>query len=295
VESEDIRVFVEGREAQVTKVVGPEEPFHLGLVMDVSPSKEREVDPIREATDWFVSLFPEQDPIMLLTFDSKVYVDCDWTTDRKEVQEAIWEFGLHKPGSSTILYETVVMAVQQKFQEKKPRTAMILFSDGVDTGSKAVEKEESIEFLKRSGVLTYCVQHFSMLHHTRRTRKPMSQPPEIGPIPGSPGSQSGGIFIGGGNSDRDFEEYKARRMFQNAAAYLGTLARAGGGRYINIASVDELSKAYQRIYEDVAHVYTVSFIPPKPVTRDPFKKVRVKTSREEIICPVRPEAIWTER
>ena len=159
---EEIGIQVNGQPAQVSRVYLPDEPFDIGLVMDVSPSKEAEVDPIRQATDWFVSLFPLQNRMLILTFDEDIYVDCDWTTDRKKVQEAIWEYGLHKPGDSTILHETVVAAADQKFVSRKPRTVMILFTDGVDTGSENVTDEESIQFLKDSNVLTYCIQHFSM-------------------------------------------------------------------------------------------------------------------------------------
>ena len=290
---EEIGVQVNGTSVPVERVLLPDDPFDVGLVMDVSPSKEGEVDPIRQATDWFVSLFPLQDRILLLTFASEIYVDCDWTTDRKKVQEAIWEFGLHKPGSSTILYETVVAAVDQKFLSRKPRTVMIIFSDGVDTGSKSVTDKESIEFLGDSNVLTYCVQHFSLSHYWR-THFPGYESPDISTIPAPSGTKMGPILVGG-RSERDWAEYKINAIRDRAVTYMGRLARAGGGQHIQLAGVDELEKAYARIFEDLADVFTVTFIPPKGTSPAHFRSITVNTSREGVLAHPLPKRHWMIR
>ena len=290
---EEIGVEVNRTQVQVLDVMLPDEPFDIGLVMDVSPSKEAEVDPIRQATDWFVSLFPLQNRIMVLTFDSEIYVDCDWTTDRKEVQEAIWEYGLHKPGSSTILYETVVAATEQKFMERKPRTVMILFSDGVDTGSKSVNDEESIKFLDQSALLTYCVQHFSLKHYWRQYY-PGHESPDISNIPGPSGTKMGPIMVGG-RSERDMAEYKINSIRDRAVAYLGRLARAGGGQHIQLAAVDELEKAYARIFEDLADVFTVTFVSPEGIPETSYRTVTVTTTREGVIAHPLPKRHWIIR
>lgn len=290
---EEIGVEVNGESVSVTKIFPPDQPFDVGLVMDVSPSKEGEVDPIRQATDWFVSLFPLQNRILLLTFDSEIYVDCDWTTDRKKVQEAIWEFGLHKPGSSTILYETVVAAIDQKFLSRKPRTVMVLFSDGVDTGSKSVTDEESIEFLKESTVLTYCIQHFSLAHYWR-THFPGYESPDIDNIPAPRGTKMGPILVGS-RSERDWAEYKINAIRDRAVSYVGRLARAGGGQHIQLAGVDEMEKAYARIFDDLADVYTITFVPPKGTSPLNFYSVAVITTREGVFAHPLPKRHWMIR
>lgn len=290
---EEIDVLIDGTPVSELSVQLPDEPFDVGLVMDVSPSKEGEVDPIRQATDWFVSLFPLQNRILLLTFDSEIYVDCDWTTDRKKVQEAIWEFGLHKPGSSTILYETVVAAIDQKFLSRKPRTVMVLFSDGVDTGSKSVTDEESIEFLAKSAVLTYSIQHFSLEHYWR-THFPGYEDRDITNIPGPSGTKMGPIMVGG-RSERDWAEYKINAIRDRAVAYMGRLSRAGGGQHIQLAGVDELEKAYARIFDDLADVYTVSVSHPNRTPLSRLRSVTVTTTREGVVAQMLPKKHWTIR
>ncbi|MGW8178604.1 MAG: hypothetical protein ACWGQW_07550 [bacterium] len=293
IKPEEIGVQVNGEPVPVTGVLLPDEPFDVGLVMDVSPSKEGEVDPIRQATDWFVSLFPLQNRILILTFDSDIYLDCDWTTDRKKVQEAIWEYGLHKPGSSTILYETVVAAIDQKFLSRKPRTVMILFTDGVDTGSKSVTDEESIEFMADSNVLTYCIQHFSFSHYWR-SHAPGREEPDIRNIPGPSGTKMGPILVGG-RSDRDWAEYKINTIRDRAVKYIGRLSRAGGGQHIQLANVDELERAYARIFDDLADVFTVTFVPPKGTSKDHYRSVTISTTREGVLAHPLPKRHWMIR
>jgi hypothetical protein len=209
------------------------------------------------------------------------------------VQEAIWEYGLHKPGDSTILYETVVAAADQKFMSRKPRTVMVLFTDGVDTGSKNVTDEESIEFLKDSNVLTYCIQHFSMDHYWR-TNFPASEEPDLTRLPAPGGGKMGPIFVGGrGANDRDWAEYKIKRIHDRAVTYLGRVARAGGGEHIQLAAVGELEKAYGRIYEDLANVYTVCF--GQPGGDSPVRTFTVTTTREGAVPHLLPKKHWSTR
>ncbi|UCF37069.1 MAG: hypothetical protein JSU96_20125 [Acidobacteriota bacterium] len=286
---EEVRITVDGEAVQVLKLIEPDEPFNIGLLMDVSPSKEGEVDGIRRATADFVSWFPLDNPIMILTFDSEIYVDCDWTTDRKKVDEAIWEYGLHKPGGSTILREAIVAAVEQKYDEKRPRTAMILFTDGVDTGSKAIDEDESVEFLRQAGVVPYVLQHFS-IEHQMRVQNPSPENPDLSRMPSPRGTKMGPIFVGGRSSERDWAEYKVNQIHETAVSYLGKVSRAGGGMHIQMASVGELGKAYERVAAELTDVYTIYYAPPSRSLPGALRQVRVSCSRDDVTVRARPES-----
>jgi VWFA-related protein len=289
---EEIRVLVDGEQQTVSRLIGPKEPIHIGLLMDVSPSKEKAVDPIRQATGNFLLSFLPQNPVLLLTFDSEVYVDCDWTTDWKKVEEALWEFGLHKPGAVTILREALGMALTQKFFLHKPRTIMILFSDGVDTGSKSKTKKESLSALKGYGIVTHCVQHFSFVFHRKTWGTPTQFPESTGPIPRTPGPEIGPVILGGGRGETDLAEYKVKRLHENAVQYLGGVARATGGVHIQLASVSELGKAFDKIAEELVDVYTISFVPWKENQDRRFHPVHILTTREGVIARFRPKGYW---
>jgi hypothetical protein len=289
ISSEEIRLSVSGEPVEIVEIMGPEEPFHIGLVMDVSPSTEEDINPIRQATSDFVSLFPLEDPIMVLTFDSDVFVDCDWTTDRKKVDEAIWEYGLHKSGSTTILREAIVASLEQKFAEKKPRTAMILFSDGHDTGTKDISESDSVEYVSNTGIPIFCIMHFSFAHH-RRTFMPNEEPgqyPRIGStIPGTPGSNPAGISLGR-NSERDYIESAIQRIYNNSAAYLRRVTEAADGKFKILGGLDEMPRAYSEIAAELSSVYTIIYQPPANLKGD-TARVLIETNRDDTYVRSRP-------
>jgi VWFA-related protein len=293
-ELDELEILVDARPVKIKRIIQPDVPFDVGLLMDVSPSTEKEVDQIRQATSDFISYFPPQSRLLLLTFDSEVYVDCDWTTDRKKMDEAIWEYGLHKGGSKTILREARVAAAEQKFMPRKPRTAMILFSDGDDTGTKDISKEDSVAYLQKAQVLTYCIQHFSLEYHWK-VHHPAPESPDVSRMPSPGGSKAGPIFIGGpGTTERDIAEYKVNTIHENAVAYLGNVSRAGGGQHIQLATINDLAKAYERVASDLLEVYTIVFESPlQPGTQ--LHSVSVRTSREDVIAHFRPTGLWLGR
>lgn len=288
---EEIRITLGAQELPLTGVLGPEEPFDIGLVLDVSPSTEGNIDSIRRATSDFVSWFPLQNRFLVLTFDTEVYVDCDWTTDRRKVDEAIWEFGLHKPGGSTILYEAVTMAVRQKLRERRPRVAFVLFTDGVDTGSKAVKDHQSIDLLKTAGVVPFVIQHFD-LAHAWRMHMPAPERPDVTNLPPPSGGQAGPIFIGRG--ERETAQYMIDRMRQKAASYLGLLADAGGGAFHSLAGLDELPKVYEKIAVELLDVYTLQFRAPGPPPEG-RRRVAVTCTRPDVLVKLRPPGYYAHK
>lgn len=276
----------DGEKLEVTRLIPPNVPYDVGLVMDVSPSTEEDIDPIRQSTSDFVSYLPLESKILVLTFDDDVYVDCDWTTDRKKVDEAIWEYGLHKSGNSTILRDAVVASAEQKFFSHRPRTAMVLFTDGVDTGSKVYDKDKTIEFLQGAGVLTYAIQYFSLRHYQRlyapnSTRYPPD--PTRLPPPTGGGGGLGGIMIGGG-SDRDMADRRIRSLYDNAVGFMRMVGDAGGGGLYHMTGLDRMPDAYEEIASDLLDSYTIGFRPASRVTKESVRKVRIRTTREGVMA-----------
>lgn len=286
--ADEIRISLGTQDLELTELIGPDKPFDIALLLDVSPSTEANVDSIRRATSDFVSWFPLQNSFLVLTFDQEVYVDCDWTTDRREIDEAIWEFGLHKPGGSTILYEAVQMAVRQKLRQRRPRVAFVLFTDGVDTGSKAVKDHESVDLLRTAGVLPYVIQHFD-LAHAWRVHMPAPERPDVTNLPAPSGGPVGPIFVGRG--EREAAQYQIERMRQRANTYLSQLAEAGGGILHSVAGLDELPKAYERIAADLLQVYTLKFRAPGPPPEG-RRRVAVSTTRPDVLVRIRPPGYW---
>ncbi len=286
---DEVKVLQGTRELEVRRVLGPDEPFDIGLVLDVSPSVETYVDAIRDETSRLFHSTRPRDQGMILTFDSRIYVDCDWTDDRREIDEAIFELGLHKGGDSSVIYDALAVSLEAKFWERGPRQLLIFFSDGVETGSEDTKEEESLEVARRSGVLTYVIQYDPRPHYLRLHRGAMYDP-TWEPPPGTTGTSVGGIFVGSGRPSRtDRAGYMVGRMFDRAVQYLRKVAESGRGEYHMMLEPSDLASIYRRILTDLEHLSTVTI---DPTPGQGIQGVTIETTRPGVTAQLVTKGFW---
>ncbi len=291
IQADEVEVSAAGEILEVRRLLGPVEPFDAGLVLDVSPSVEEFVDAIRNDTSSFFRSLRERDKGLILTFDSEIYVDCDWTNDRRELDEAIFEIGLHKGGSTSVIFDALAVSLEQKFWDRGPRQVMIFFSDGVESGKNDLKLDESLEVARRSGVLTYVIQYDPRPHYLRLHRG-ASYDPTWDPPPGSTGGSVGGIFVGTGRpSTGDLADYKVGRIFDAASKYLHQVADAGRGTFNFMLKPAELAPIYRRILEDLTDITTVTIVPP-PGKREQFRPVAIASTRPGVVAIPVTKGYW---
>jgi hypothetical protein len=172
------------------------------------------------------------------------------------------------------------------FFDHRPRTAMVVFTDGVDTGSDVYKKDDDIvTFLRESGVLTYVIQHFSFDHYWR-VHYPVPENPDVRNLPPISPDPGGPIFTG--RTERDWAEYKIRKTYESAVGFVKRLGDAGGGGSYTIASLAEMPAAYEKIARELLESYTIGFKSAARSTNEPLRKIRVRTTREGVAGFPRP-------
>jgi Mg-chelatase subunit ChlD len=92
---------------------------------------------------------------MVLSFDDRVRVLSDFTSDRYRLRDAIQHT---RPGSGTALYDAVDLVINQKLETLQGRKAIVLFTDGVDTTSKYASYESTIRDAEELDALIYSVE-----------------------------------------------------------------------------------------------------------------------------------------
>ena len=289
IQPEEIQVLEGGRLQENLQVIGPDTPFDVGLLLDVSPSAHQNVDAIRRDTHAFFTALPFQTEALILTFDAEVYVDCDWTTDRKKVEEAIFEIGLHKPGSKSKIYDALDLTLDLKYVERGPRHTLILFSDGMENSSKLSEKK-AIEEVRKAGILTYAIQYDSRPYYRRLYGGPHYDPRRSTDIPGS-GTDVGGIYVGSGRNERDMAEYKVQTKYKNASKRMKSLGDAGRGEYFQMANWSDLPDIYGRILDQLEGVFTIRYLSQQQPDRR-FHSVRVATTRPDVTVRQITKGYW---
>jgi VWFA-related protein len=152
---QDIRYF--SRESDL--------PLTLGLLVDTSMSQQRVIDAERGASMRFLDrvLRETKDQVFILQFDFAVRMRQELTSSRRALEEALAFVDTpgrkelsYQGGGGTLLYDAVLKASKDIMQNQRGRKAVIVLSDGVDTGSD-VSMVAAIEAAQRTGTLVYSI------------------------------------------------------------------------------------------------------------------------------------------
>lgn len=294
---EEITILDDGQPQKLRRLFFSEEPFDLALLLDSSVSTTEAMPQIRIQSADFASRIPEGNRLLVLSFDSEVYVDCDWTADLGKAEDAIRNIESNEKANRTVLYEAVTVAAEKKFKREAPRKAMVLYTDGIDEGSHNVSQKESLTAIEESGILVYAIQYDSRDHYRRRGRLMSGRSPndpDWEPPVGTTGRKVGGIFVGGSNpSDRDTTEYIAQSRYDSARKYLRKVAEVGAGRYFETLTISDLANAYERIIQELSLVSTVTYVPARKARDGQYHRVRVGTTRSGVAAKTAREGYWS--
>jgi hypothetical protein len=317
IKPEEVKIYEEGKEQKLKRLFRSEEPFDVALLLDVSPSTYDIQEGIRERSIEFVQQMPEMNRMLLISFDDRIYIDCDWTADLQKVMDTIEGLSTNEKSSSTHLYEAISLVAQKKLTRKTPRRAMIVYTDGIDHGSDGFNDKESIELIEESGIVVYPIQYDSRAWYARQGNPtyddryppdpndpndprndpsdPRNRDPRIGrprtypstrrtnppTIPGTTPPTIGGIILGP-TSESDKSAYKAQVMYNHAKDYLFKLAYVSAGHYFETPSITMLGQAYSKIIDELAHVYTVTYIPSEIKHDGQVHRVRIDVTRPDV-------------
>jgi VWFA-related protein len=171
-EKRDFTVFEDGKLQTITDFTRETDvPLTLALLVDVSESQERLIDVERRAAhDFFTHVLRQKDEAFLISFGAEAELLQDSTNSPKLLLDGLNQLrlsvpvgGLH-PGpvptmqnqAGTILYDAVYLAANEKLKGDVGRKAIIVITDGVDTGSK-ISRDQSIEASQRADSIIYSI------------------------------------------------------------------------------------------------------------------------------------------
>jgi VWFA-related protein len=129
-------------------------PVSMSLVLDTSESvKGATLSELKSAAIAAVSELAEVDRVSLATFNSSVHLQNDWTSTQQEVRETIERADA---GGGTSLYDAAFARLLGADTVSGNRQLMLLFSDGMDTGSW-LPPSAAIDSARRSEMVVYSV------------------------------------------------------------------------------------------------------------------------------------------
>jgi Ca-activated chloride channel homolog len=289
----DFRLYEEGVEQDIEIFNSVETPFHVALVIDTSRSTMFKLEDIQDAASDFVRQLKREDKVMVVSFDSRVRLHCDFTSDYDELRGAIYET---RTGGSTKVYDAVDLVVD-RMERIQGRKAIVIFTDGVDTSSRDADYHGTIEKVEESGVLVYPIKYDTEMDlqqggifgpnnnpwpwpipspYPRGRRRWPFNPPISNQIPQWPRGRV--PPSSGGTSPDDYRQ---------AARYLQELADRSGGRLYNADTINNVSQAFSMIAEELRHQYTLGYYPTNTNKDGTYRRVKVRVEKSGMVVRAR--------
>jgi len=279
----DFQLFEDGVEQEITDFGPVEVPFHVVLMIDTSRSTAFKLEDIHNAAISFVEQLRPDDKVMVISFDDKIYIDSEFTSDRNRLRRAIYGT---RTGGGTKLYDAVDLVISERLDQVDGRKAIVLFTDGVDTTSKFARAQSTLDQVEESGVLVYPIHYSTMdtLGGGRPGRGgqgpiitipwPVPQPQGRRRWPVVPQNWPQQPQRGGGNGP------DANRKGEQ---YLRDLSYRSGGRMHEADSLQNLDNAFALIADELRHQYALSYYPTNAARDGSFRRVRVRVNRASLV------------
>jgi len=283
----DFRLYEDGVEQEIEAFESVETPFHVALLIDTSNSTMFKMDEIQDAALSFIRQLRRGDEVLIMSFDSKVRIHCDFTTNQDEMRRAIFET---RTGGSTKLYEAVDKVVD-RLEQIQGRKAIVLFTDGVDTSSRRANYQNTLDKVEESGALVYPIRYDTEMDNqggfnggnnspfplpspypSPRTRRRWPFNPFISnAFPQWPQGRGPSPSPGGSND------------YRKGARYLQELADRSGGRLHDADSRYNLTQAFARIAEELRHQYQLSYYPSNAKKDGAYRRVKVRVEKTGLV------------
>ena len=281
---DQFRLFEDGLEQKIAYFATTESPFSVVLLIDTSGSTQLRLDDIQDAAIQFVDKLKPSDSVMVMSFDDRIQVQCQATTDRSVINKAIRRT---HTGGGTRLYDAVEDILKKQLKTIPGRKAVVLFTDGVDTTSHRATYDSTIRLAEESDAPIYSVD-YDTSGFTGGMGQGIPLPGGRGtilglplPVPGIPGTT--GIP---GSSPGDY---------RRAVAYLHEISNTTGGRFYSGDSLFGIAQAFTWIAEELGRQYSLGYYPSKPGKDGERRQIKVKVTEADLVVKARDSYIYSEK
>ena len=287
--ADDFTLTEDGRAETIKSFSNPvNQPLRLGLLIDTSRSQGSALAGERTASGKFVDLMLTQpaDKAFLLHFDHEVELLQDFTSSKDKLHRELDEMttatgggenaqveggsgegqgegGEHRSRGhrgGTQMYDAIYLASNEVMASQPGRKAMILFSDGVDRGSKE-SLSSAVDAAEKANVSVYTVYFKG-----EEERQPMQQGMGGRHGGGGPYPQSGEVKVDG------------KKIMEQ-------IASRTGGRFFEAKKKDGFDEVYAQIMEELHGQYLLTYTPDKAASSDDstdgFHKISLKAKNAD--------------
>jgi Ca-activated chloride channel family protein len=152
---DDFEISEDGRPQALTHFTRDRVPLSLGVVLDISQSMfGQRIDDARLALEQFVAdRLDPADEVFVIVFNHSPEVEVPWTLGPRRVRYRLDHI---RPWGGTSIYDAMMEALPMFESRANQRAAVVLVSDGSDTGSRADVRDVRRQ-LRRSDAFVYAI------------------------------------------------------------------------------------------------------------------------------------------
>jgi len=288
------------------------QPLTLGLLVDVGRNMQGALDEEKKASQAFLDAMLSQkgDKAFVLHFAHDIELLQDVTDDRSRLEKAVRELGSESAnfktttdegtkdaeervihGHGTSLYDAVYLASGEILQSQKGRKALVLITDGIDSGSKEA-LTDAIEAAQRANVALYAIYiKGSQPQQQRQNNSPQQR--RSGYPGGYPGSYPGG-YPGGNNpnnpnsqgcqnnpndpncSNRPNTTGQPHKSYVDGKQLLERMCGETGGHVFEVSKKLSVEQIYAQIGDELRTQYLLGFTPDVAATKSGYHQLDLR-------------------
>jgi VWFA-related protein len=257
----DFRVFEDGREQPLSDLSLRQAPVDVALLIDSSSSVAESFEDFRRAVGEFSGRLAEDDRFSLVKFDDRVELLLDWSKSRLQLRRALTRLST---GVFTRFNDALMLSAREQFRKDQRRHALVVLSDGIDSGRGAATVETALRALLESQVTVYVISNTQI----ERARKQA----ELDNLLAGPDSS---VRF---NSLRIGDLREGLRVLDASERNLEQLTGATGGRLYRPQSFDALDRVYGEIADELRRQYALYYTPTNPTRDGRFRRINVEVS-----------------
>jgi Ca-activated chloride channel family protein len=276
----DFQLFEDGAAQEIASFDASATPASIALVIDASPSIFHELAEMRGAARSLAENLSPADEIAVVSFSSEAHLLLPFSKNRALLNRAIESQYLAKVenSSESRIYESVFLAVRELFAGRNGRKAIVLLTDGQDSGlgltwdprsalpgtgaaAQRLAFDDVARELGSDGIALFLVS---------TENRPRGMTPE---------------WLEAHRNEMLVDAEARKQNMPNYTLYLAELARRAGGQLYFLREIGNLSEIYRRIALAIGTQYTLGFYPSAGTARHGWRSLRVELAAGANVPP----------
>ncbi len=276
----DFHLFEDGVTQEIASFDASATPASITLVIDASPSIFHELAEMRAAAHALAENLSPTDEIAVVSFSSEAHLLLPFSKNRALLERAIESQYLAKVenSSESRIYESVFLAARELFAGRSGRKAMVLLTDGQDSGlGLSWDPRSALPSTgAAAGRLAFddVAREFGAdgiaLFIVSTENRPRGMTPE---------------WLEAHRSEMLVTAEARKQNMPNYTLYLAELARRAGGQLYFLREIGNLGEIYRRIALAISAQYTLGFYPSAGTARPGWRSLRVELAAGASVPP----------